>query len=151
MKLNNNASMRAGWSASIGGVFRDAEGSVHWCFSERCCTSNVGVAEAMTIRRGLQYARDMEVRDLEVESDAQVVIYTLLHPKQDLSYLGCVLRDILELVEVFDRVTFVWTRRSGNCVAHRLTFLAFSFDDVFFSVHVPKNVVATVEADHLAL
>lgn len=35
-------------------------------------------------------------------------------------------RDILELAAVFDRVTFTWTKREGNYVAHRLAVFAFS-------------------------
>lgn len=44
-------------------------------YGEKCATVNVGVAEAMTIRRWMEYARDKGVRDLLVESDSQSVIY----------------------------------------------------------------------------
>lgn len=69
--------------------------------------TDAGVVEAIVVRWGLQYARDLEVRDLEAECDAQVIIYVLLHLRRDLGYLGHVICNILELVEVFDRVTFV--------------------------------------------
>lgn len=42
----------------------------------------------MTIRRGMEVARDSGVLDLVVASDAQTVIYALLYPRQNLSYVG---------------------------------------------------------------
>lgn len=81
LKLNTDASMRAGCGASIEGVLRDSLSRVEWCFSERCCTVDVGVAEALAIRRCLQYAWDQDVRDLVVESDAQTVVYALIRPR----------------------------------------------------------------------
>lgn len=109
LKFNTNASMKAESGASIGGVLPNATGRVVWCFSERY-TTDVCVAEAIAIRRGLEYTHDQDLRDSEVESHAQIVIYTLLHPKHDLNYIDGVVQNILKLMIVFSRVTFVWTR-----------------------------------------
>lgn len=58
--------------------------------------------EALTIRRGLVYARYRGLRDLVVESDAQTVIFVLIRVKQDLSYVDILVRDILEMARDFD-------------------------------------------------
>lgn len=54
----------------ISGVLRDEGGCVRWCFGELCDSVNVDVSEALTFRRGMEYARDNGVRDLLVKSDA---------------------------------------------------------------------------------
>lgn len=81
LKLDTNASLRAGSGASIDGILRDGEGQVVWCYCERCHVTDVAFVDASAIRRCLEYARDRGVRDLEVESDAQVVIFPLLQFK----------------------------------------------------------------------
>lgn len=70
LKLNTDASVRAGCGANIRRVLCDMNGYVVWYFSERCCTFDLRVVEAIAIQCGLQYTRDQGVRDLEVESDA---------------------------------------------------------------------------------
>lgn len=55
--------------------FYGIKGMCEMVYGEKCATVNVGVAEAVTIRRWMEYARDKGVRDLLVESDSQSVIY----------------------------------------------------------------------------
>lgn len=52
---------------------------------------------------------------------------------------------------MFDRITFVWTRRADNFVANRLTIFTFACDSALFFVHIPASIVDTVEADLLTL
>lgn len=62
LMLNTDASMRAGYGASIGEVLLYRNVCEVWCFSKRCCTTAVSVTEAIAIRHGLQYDRDQGVR-----------------------------------------------------------------------------------------
>lgn len=151
LKLNIDASVRPSLGTGIAGVLRDEGGRVRWCYGELSDSVVVDVAEALAIRRGMEFARDNGVRDLLVESDAQIVIYVLLYPRQDLSYVGTIVRDIRDLVADFDRVTFAWIRRAGNYVAHLLVFYAFTSATAFFSIHVSDHIVATVEAEFPAV
>lgn len=135
LKLNNDASYKRDFGASIVGVVRNDQGRPLWCYGEQCDCMDVEVAEALAIRRGLKYARDKDVRDLVVESDAQTMIFVLFLVKHDLSYLDNLVRDILEMAREFDRITFSWTgrgRRAGNMIAHKLAFLPFRIFLLFF-------------------
>lgn len=49
LKLNTDDLMRVGSGASMGGVLRESEGRVVWCFCERCPVTDVALSEAMTI------------------------------------------------------------------------------------------------------
>ncbi|KAL8469498.1 hypothetical protein ACS0TY_032370 [Phlomoides rotata] len=77
----------------------------------------VEVAEALALRQGLEYAIEQGVRDIVVETDSQVVIRALLSPKHDLTHFGRLIRSILEVATLFDRVTYSWVRRTGNVEA----------------------------------
>lgn len=68
-----------------------------------------------------------------------------------MSYLSRVINDILELVEVFDRVKFILDRACWELCGPSVGLLYFFRDSIFFSIHILDNIVATVGADLLAL
>ncbi|KAL8483315.1 hypothetical protein ACS0TY_026123 [Phlomoides rotata] len=108
------------------------------------------MAEATTVFRGLQIAKEQGVEDVLVESDSQILISVITKSRLDLSYFGRLVRRIVELSKSFDCVSFSWTRRTVNMAAHGLASLAFSCSDDFFDVSVPETLVPVVLADLLA-
>ncbi|KAL8540810.1 hypothetical protein ACS0TY_002142 [Phlomoides rotata] len=130
VKLNADASVKIGVGWSIAGVVRDDGGRVKWCYGQRF--------------DGLEFAIENGVRDVVVETDSQMVIRALLAPKPDLSHFERVIRSILEVATLFDRVTYSWVRRTGNCVAHRLALFACSSDFEFFLSQIPDVIVETI-------
>lgn len=118
-------------------MLRDDEGLVLWCFVERCVALEVDVGEALAVRKGLKLARDNGVLDLDVESDAQMIIKVILHPKHDLSYLGGVVCGIVEI----ELLSYEESKEScGSQVGSFYFFLTF----YFISVHVLDPIVASV-------
>ncbi|KAL8513639.1 hypothetical protein ACS0TY_012939 [Phlomoides rotata] len=147
-KLNCDASFKRGLGSTIAGVLWDDEGSVVWCFAEKCGDiSDVSVAEALAVQRGIEVALQRGVLDLVVESDAQLVIKALTCRKLDLSYFGRVIETIGDKVGMLRSVSFSWTRRGANVVAHKLALFAHSCDSPFFALDVPAQFFADVQAD----
>ncbi|KAL8522321.1 hypothetical protein ACS0TY_012459 [Phlomoides rotata] len=150
--MNVGASVRLGVGVVIGGCLRREDGYVVQCFGEFCGRMfSVDIAEALAIRQGLLLARENGVRKIVVESDSQVVVHALYRTFMDLSYLGGIVWDILESGAHFTEVKFVWTRRQGNLVAHRLVCYAFSCTSLFFWPDVPDSIVDTMNADIAAI
>ncbi|KAL8549802.1 hypothetical protein ACS0TY_008584 [Phlomoides rotata] len=91
----------------------------------------------MAVVRGLELAIEHSVGELDVESDSHLVINALIKLGINLSYLGRCLRNIEDLATRIGDVAFSWSRRSVNCVAHKLALYAYLCDSPFFSFHVP--------------
>ncbi|KAL8478855.1 hypothetical protein ACS0TY_030658 [Phlomoides rotata] len=133
LKLNVDASVRKGVGASIGGVLRNGEGAVVWCFAETCNgVFDVDVAEALAVEKGLDLLLAHFVARVFVESDSQTVVNALLEPVVNLAYLGKILRNIEIKATGVEDITFCWARRSANLVAHKLAFFAHSCNIPFF-------------------
>lgn len=102
------------------------------------------VAEAMAIRKAIQYAKSVGVEELVVESDCSRIVKALVSRVDTLTSCEAILMDCLDLCRDFKWVDFSFVRRTGNRVAHGLTQVA---QDV--SLHVPatwfKNVHHSVK------
>ncbi|KAL8519535.1 hypothetical protein ACS0TY_010460 [Phlomoides rotata] len=148
MKLNVDASVRKGVGASIGGVLRNCEGDVRWCFAQTCeGVFDVDFAEALSIEKALELVLAHSVTRVVVESDSQTVINALREPGINLSYLGKILRNIEIKARDVEDITFCWARRSANLVAHKMAFFAYSCNVPYFSNHVPSHIVSDVDSD----
>lgn len=105
------------------------------------------VAEALAVKEGMAIAAANGVSRMVVETDSQLVVAALKNPRQDFSYFGGIIGDILALCSVFEFCSFCWVRRSGNVVAHGLASFGFSCDVPFFSPILPDEIVTFVETD----
>ncbi|KAL8460617.1 hypothetical protein ACS0TY_032217 [Phlomoides rotata] len=106
----------------------------------------------MAVREGVRFAVERGVGRLVVEVDSQIVYHALLQPKEDLSYFGRVIREILRSCDSFYRVDFSWVRRTGNSVAHTLAQYALrSLSHSFFITFILDNIVDIVDADFPAI
>ncbi|KAL8525151.1 hypothetical protein ACS0TY_014680 [Phlomoides rotata] len=113
--------------------------------------TDVEMAEAMTVFRGMQIANEQRVEDVLVESDSHILISAITKSRPDLSYFGILVRHIVVLSKSFDCISFSWMCRTGNLAAHGLASFAFSCSDDFFDVFVPETLVPVVLADMLPI
>ncbi|KAL5856698.1 hypothetical protein ACOSQ3_004156 [Xanthoceras sorbifolium] len=98
---------------------------------------SVVVAEAMAIRRGLQFALEFGFHPVEFESDASSVISSILSRDPPLSEVVLVISDILGLVSSLSVSHISFASRSCNGVAHQLAR---------FGLSIP-NFLAWIEED----
>lgn len=102
-------------------VVRDRKGDPIGSFCDwREDLCNVAEVEAMTIQRGLEVARDIDIRSLCVEADCMEVIAGINSMGQDRTAVGMILEDIKTLASYFTSFSFMFVRRSCNRVAHLL-------------------------------
>lgn len=148
LKLNCDASVRDSAGASIAGVVRDESGQVRWCFAERTGGGfDVRTTEALAVLHGLKIACDNGVREMIVETDAQLVVRALQEPPtMQLTYFSVLIHEIV-CSGSFDSISFVWTRRTGNLLAHRLALFGFACEMPLFSTAIPPSLKDTVLAD----
>ncbi|KAL8551274.1 hypothetical protein ACS0TY_000378 [Phlomoides rotata] len=150
LKLNIDASVRKGWGATIGGVLRNSGGEVIWCFAQKCeGVFEVDVAEALAVEKGLEFMVSNSLARIVVESDSQTVVNALREPGVYLSYIGKIIRNIEMKAKDVEDITFTWTRRTTNIVAHKLAMFAYSCNTPYFSTHVPISIESDVDADVL--
>ena len=69
-------------------------------------------------------ARDAQVKAVIVESDSQGVVNLVNNKQGSRSEIYWVVSEIQNLAESFERVSFKYTTRSCNVIAHSLTKLA---------------------------
>lgn len=107
----------------------------------------VRMVEALDVLRGLKLAREDGVAELVVETDAQLVIHVLQSPPTQLTYFGILIDDIVSFSESFNSISFLWSRRTGNMLAHKLNLFGFDCERPLFSTVVLDTLVDYVLAD----
>ena len=120
-KLNTDAAMIKNKGIGMGGVVRDREGDV---MMATCCgmvgISNVDVAEALSVRHGLQVAVEAGLRNLIVEVDCRKLFNHLQARIREVSPFGKIVADILDYASNCYSISFSHVKRQGNKVAHIL-------------------------------
>ncbi|XP_021747921.1 uncharacterized protein LOC110713786 [Chenopodium quinoa] len=121
LKLNVDGGVREGLGSSVGVVLRDANGVVvlaaSWMFEDRWEPS---IVEAKAILLGVQAAADFGARNIEVESDCLGVLNAIKAQVRGDSSLHLIFDDIYHEIRSFDFVSWSFTHREGNKVAHEL-------------------------------
>lgn len=147
-KLNTDAGFRCGFGNSLDGILRRCDGSLVWCFAQPSrCEFSVEIVEALAVKRGLELAIQHGITDLVDEMDSQIVFHALCRPKEDWSYFGNIVDDILQLAVRINRVHYSWVRRPANSVDHCLAQFAFHCDVPFYSDVIPDVIVHNFVAD----
>ncbi|KAL5758152.1 hypothetical protein ACOSP7_020763 [Xanthoceras sorbifolium] len=138
-KINSDAAVDSvNKRVSFGVVIRDSYGHILAALAEPYpVLVSVVVAEAMVIRRGLQFASALGFHPVGFESDASSAISSILNKDPPLSEVGLVISDILALVSSLSVSHISFTPRSYNGVAHQL---------VRFGLSIP-NFLAWIEED----
>ncbi|KAL8465002.1 hypothetical protein ACS0TY_034471 [Phlomoides rotata] len=147
-ELNLDAAILAEIGVGIGGVVRDVNGLVEWRYVQRVQgRMEVEAGEGMAALKGIQIVAARNIRKLVVEVDAQLLYKALRNPRNDLSFFGSVVTDILNMRGCFDELKFFWIRRTGNSVSHSLTSLSFTrYEPLLYDV-LPEYCMAHIHAD----
>ncbi|KAL5827457.1 hypothetical protein ACOSQ4_019254 [Xanthoceras sorbifolium] len=133
-KINSDAAINSvDFCIGLGFVVRDAEGFVLAAGAQplQFCVSPL-VAEAMAILRGIQFASEMGISPIMVESDSLSVINIITSHAFPLSDVGVVISDIYRSIEALNDFKIIFASRQANSVAHGLAKLALSLSDASF-------------------
>jgi hypothetical protein len=94
---------------------RDNEGVVVGASSWQVFSlPNSEVVEALAMRKGLEFAKDMSFLNLIPESDASNVLLALNTHQQSPNYVGSIIRDCINFKDNFRSLNFLHVRREAN-------------------------------------
>jgi ribonuclease HI len=80
------------------------------------------MVEAMAMKKGVEFTKDMLFLDVIVESDSQNVISAVTDVQLPLSYMGTIVDDCRLLTCHFQNLQFVHIRHEANQAAHQFFF-----------------------------
>lgn len=121
LKVNTDAALDSqGRHIGLGFVLRNSDGNFiaaatkHWRgnFQPK-------LAEAIGVREALKWLKDMQYDNIQVETDALLVIKGLNNATTDSSF-DLVLEDIRLIANDFHNISFAFVKRSANSAAHVL-------------------------------
>ncbi|XP_056683220.1 uncharacterized protein [Spinacia oleracea] len=125
LKLNTDGSWKARNEAGGGGVFRGATGKWYMGFASKFNAITPLAAELYAVREGLIMAADYGIQNLELETDAQVLV-TMLEAVNDAYHdeLRPVLVDVAQFMARFHAIVVKHIPKVKNKVAHELASYA---------------------------
>ncbi|XP_074298676.1 uncharacterized protein LOC141629599 [Silene latifolia] len=137
----------------VGAVCRDDSGRILWGLArawkeewESC------IAEAVAVLEGLEEARRKGHEKVVIESYCTQVIEALDRTKHGRNVFYLVVNDILSLASCFTSISWVYTRRVNNSVAHALAHLFPRVDGkLVWSDVLPPSANTAVLADCLLI
>ncbi|XP_074293374.1 uncharacterized protein LOC141620388 [Silene latifolia] len=121
VKVNVDAGVKEEEGVSLGMVCRDEEGRVLWGSTvvlEQAWDPRV--AEAVAVFEGMKEAAQRGHSKVVIESDCLPIVDALQKAKTGRSMLALVLDDILAFRNSFVSISWAYTSRKNNCVAHAL-------------------------------
>lgn len=105
----------------LGAVIRNRHGEVRaWLRQRKPFVRNVEVAEAFASLAAIHLASRLGLRDIVLEGDCLQVIQQLQNPEPSLSLAGNIISEIKHLGLSFNSISFSFTCRETNKVAHLL-------------------------------
>ncbi|XP_074300491.1 uncharacterized protein LOC141631766 [Silene latifolia] len=124
LKVNIDAAVIAEVGVGLGAVCRNDRGEVVWCAVEQGTVEmDPAEAEAAAILHGLKEARWMNNSRVILEGDCSNVIHDLQQQRKGRGSIYLIYNDIYAICNFFDSISFTWTRRNFNKVAHELAHL----------------------------
>ena len=106
----------------IGVCVRDSEGI--FVLSKTLtypCTVSVDVGEALGLHSALQWLSDMQLDNVDFETDSKLTVDAFLSNRNDLSEFGCIISSCRSLFHnLFSNSRVEFVRRQANAVAHTL-------------------------------
>ena len=136
--LYNGAVFGAQKAAGIGILVRDAEGRVIGACSKKIKAPLGAVeVEAKALEAGVQFAKDLLIHDILLESDSLNLINALKELAPPPTSVAAVLYGVLASLHDFRSVELSHVRRLGNRPAHLLAKHALGIAD--FSTWIEEN------------
>lgn len=147
-KLNTDASWRKGKAAG-GGVVRGDAGSWVAGFSIKLNCKSAKEAELLTVRQGLEFMKELQIKNFELEVDAKK-IRDIFEDGEDYTHHAFrpILKDIAQLMQVNEGLEIVHIPRQNNTVAHGLACFAMKMKEKLIVHRTPPQIVrADYESD----
>ena len=137
LKLNTGASLEGGSGHAFGGgLIRDTTGSWRCGFVANIGVCSILTAEIWCLLHGLQLAKNMGIRKLEVESDSFTGVSMIVGNFEVTINCRSIVRKVQSLLHEFDLVVLRHVHREGNFAADFLSHYAFNF---YKGVHVLES------------
>ena len=138
-KINIDGAVFADQKAtSVGVLIRDEEGNIIGALSKKIWAPLKAIEiEAKAVEVGLQFAKDLSIRDFILEGDSLLVINALKELSPPPSFVAAIISSFLLVSQEFRHVVFSHVRRQGNRPVHLLAKYASGIDD--FSVWLKEE------------
>ena len=115
---------------SVGVLIRDEEGNIIGALSKKIWVPLKAIEiEAKAVEVGLQFAKDLSIRDFILEGDSLLVINALKELSPPPSFVAAIISSSLLVSQEFRHVVFSHVRRQGNRPVHLLAKYASGIDD----------------------
>ena len=150
LKLNIDAAiLKDPTAVGVGMVFCDYDGLLVACkyvVLPFCCS--VKEAEAIGLRKGLQWLLELHHFEVDVELDAKIVVDAFHLELIAIDEFGCIISDCQGLV-ANSYLSIQFVKRQANRPAHCLARAARSHASPFISFSIPSILKYTLLADLL--
>ena len=114
--------------AGLGGVIRNDNGLIMAAFTQTIpLPTSVEMVEVLAARSALVLAKELCLKQVQLEGDLEIIINALSNGGRDSSSFGHILLDIKLLTPAFQGVSFCHSRRKAKKVAHCLARSACKF------------------------
>ncbi|KAJ1377272.1 Ribonuclease H-like superfamily [Sesbania bispinosa] len=151
LKMNTDAGWLGENGTGLGLIIRNHAGEV-----QVAATSYINghmdplVVEVVAMRWAIQLAVDLEIHSLIVEIDCQALFATLVGSHSYLSISNLV-ADCHQLMSMFSAISFSFTLREANVVAHKLAANACVFLNRIWWTEVPPCIALDVASDLISI
>ncbi|GMJ05090.1 hypothetical protein HRI_004178200 [Hibiscus trionum] len=136
-------------TADVGICIRDEEGLILGAMSMKVLhVASPFAAEAYAVVHGLRFAWDLGFPAIEVASDSRSVITKLNSSMHDRSNISTLIREVKSFSGKFVSVSYLFSPRESNRVAHALAHLCRTLpEDGFWVEDAPPSIVELIDAD----
>ncbi|GMI73050.1 hypothetical protein HRI_000974300 [Hibiscus trionum] len=136
-------------SADLGVAIRNEEGLILGAMSRRVFhVASPFAAEAYAVLHGLHFAWDLGFPMIELSSDSRSVIMKLKSEMHDRSEISNIIREAKSFSRRLAGISYLFSPRSSNRVAHALAHLRRSLsEDGFWVEDAPPSIVEIINTD----
>ncbi|XP_074302953.1 uncharacterized protein LOC141637294 [Silene latifolia] len=148
-KVNVDASVKEGVGTGWEAVCRDNTWRIAWGVARQVEEElDPPLAEALAVLWGMQEAKQAGMRSIIVEGDCSTVMEDIKLRKQGRSDIFSIYKDIFELCNWFETISFVFTRRIYNRLVHELARATpWTIGRRCWSDSIPNDFLCIAESD----
>ncbi|XP_057425744.1 uncharacterized protein LOC130719122 [Lotus japonicus] len=147
-KANFDASVHEDTGTGLGAIFRNHEGKAIIASSFHLRAAyEPAIAEALSLRRTINMAKDENFRIIELESDCLQLVQAWDRSVPHNNYLASIVQDCKDLSSFLDSCSLKHCSRNINGVADHLAKLAFVYQDHFWVGNDPPGTSLLLQQD----
>ena len=138
LKINfDGATFKVNNLASLGAIVRNDKGLVMAAFTQTIpLPTSVEMVEVLAVHSAICFATELNLEQVIVEGDSEIIIKAINSGGFASSSFGHIIRDIKLSSSSFHNLSFCYTRRQGNRIAHKLARFGISFYIKIFFLYV---------------